>query len=119
MGKAIAVDGFEFEAERSDVSDIENLNYYLEKKFSKFDIKDYMSRRHPELFPRHIGLRSDESQGLKVVMWKYSYSSGYDAFEKGWDSNEAENKETYKADILKFYKDNDAFFYDFIKDRMV
>lgn len=119
MVKKIAIDGFEFEGIRSDVSDIDNLNYYLEKKFNKFDIKDYMSRRHPELSPRHIGLRSDDSIHLSVVVWEYAHSYGYDAFESGWNSNKAEEPEMFKADIMDFYKDNDEEFYNFIKDRII
>lgn len=75
MKRMINIDGFEFEATCSDVSDVENLNYFLEDKFNKFDVKNFMSGLHPELFPNHVGLLSDDNLMLRVVLWEKGYLS--------------------------------------------
>ena len=49
MKKLIVIDGYGFEGEYSGVSDVENLNYHLEKKLNRYDIKEFMSRRQPEI----------------------------------------------------------------------
>lgn len=119
MKKTITIDGFEFEGPYSDVTDVENLNYYLEKRFNKFDVKDFMSRRHPELFPRHVGLLSDDNLRLKVVVWDKGYLSAEGERENSWDSSASDNSAKYIADILEFYEKNDPEFFNFIKDRMI
>lgn len=118
----MSIDGFEFERESSIASDLENFNYFLSDKFNEFGIKDYISRRHPEIYPNHLGLQSDKEFNLMVVESEFShYSSGDGSFEQGWYSdklNHPEKIEAYKADILDYYRQNEPDFYDFIKNRI-
>ena len=114
----ITIDGYEFEKEYSNVPDRENLNYFLEKKFNDFYIKDFISRRHPELFPRHIGLYVDIDDTMSVAIWEYEHC-GFELSDHGWYCYRAKEPEKYVGDILEFYKDNDPDFYNFIKDRIV
>lgn len=115
MNYKIMIDGFEFDREYSDVSDIENLNYFLDKKFNQFDVKDYMARLHPELFPSHIGLQCDENLNLDVVRWKRGGLDPWGEYDNGWKCYGEKEPEKYLDDILSFYKDNDTLFYNFIK----
>ena len=118
----MSIDGFEFERESSIASDLENFNYFLSDKFNEFGIKDYISRRHPEIYPNHLGLQSDKDYNLEIVEWGFShFSSGDGSFERGWDAcrlNHPEKIEAYKADILDYYRQNEPDFYDFIKNRI-
>lgn len=115
---AITIDGFEFEGLYSDVSDIENLNYYLEKRFNRYDIKDYISRLHPELFPGHIGLQSDRDLRLSVVLWRKGSLDPWGEYDRGWSCSKVDNPEKYLNDILAFCKENDTPLYNFIKDKI-
>lgn len=118
----MSIDGFEFERESSIASDLENFNYFLSDKFNEFGIKDYISRRHPEIYPNHLGLQSDKDYNLEIAEWGFShFSSGDGSFERGWYSdklNHPEKIEAYKADILDYYRQNEPDFYDFIKTRI-
>lgn len=122
MKEKMCIDGFEFDRAYSSVSDQENLNYFLEEKFNKFGIKDYISGLHPEIYPNHLGLRSDDEFNLDIVEWEQShYSSGDGSFEKGWYAeklNISEKRKEYKAEILDYYRQNEPDFYNFIKDRI-
>lgn len=93
MKKIIKIDGYEFQGKYSDESDVQNLNIHLEKKFNDFYIKDFMSRRHPELFPGHIGLNSDDNFNLEVVIWEHGFLSPEGERENSWHC--------YKAKVLK------------------
>ncbi len=114
MKEKIMIDSFEFEHEYSDVSDIENLNYFLEKKFNRFDVKEYMSRLHPELYPSHIGLQCDKDLNLHVVRWKKGEFDPWGEYDNGWKSYVEKEPEKYLGDLLSFYQDNDISFYNFI-----
>jgi hypothetical protein len=114
MKNNIIIDGFEFEPLYSSVSDVENLNYFLEKMFNKFDIKDYISRRHPELFPHHIGLRCDDGMTLSIVCWEKNTLDACGEYDHGWRAFEVNDPEKYKQDILDYFKLNDTGFYNFI-----
>lgn len=118
MEKKIKIDNFEFEGRYSDVPDVENLNYFLESKFNKFDIKDYMSRRHPEIFPKHIGLWSNDNLRLKIVRWEKGGLDFCGEYDNSWRCFTEPNPEKYRDDILTFYKDKDLPFYNFIKDKI-
>ncbi|MEE0978984.1 MAG: hypothetical protein UH625_06215 [Muribaculaceae bacterium] len=115
----INIDGFEFEATCSDVSDVENLNYFLEDKFNKFDVKNFMSRLHPELFPNHVGLLSDDNLMLRVVLWGKSCISPEGERDDSWHGSALENSAKYIADILGFYERNEPVFFNFIKNRII
>lgn len=118
MKETLTIDGFSFEKTYKDVSDRENLNYFLEKKFNDFGIKEFMSMRHPSLFPGHIGLYVGMEGAMSVVIWEFNY----DAFEyadRGWECYRVREPERYVGDILEFYRKSDPDFYNFIKDRIV
>lgn len=118
MKETFTIDGFTFEKKYNDVSDRENLNYFLEKKFNDFYIKDFMSRRHPELFPGHIGLYVDLDGTMSVAIWEFNYDT-LEYADRGWDCYRVREPEKYIDDILEFYQKNDSDFYNFIKDRIV
>ena len=117
MGKII-IDGLEFDGRYSDVSDIENLNYFLEEKFNKFEIKNYMSRLHPELFPGFIGLHCNKDMSLSIVKFVRHTLNDWGEYDNGWSCCSLKEPEKYRDDILAFYKDNDICFYNFIKDKI-
>ena len=119
MKRMINIDGFEFEATCSDVSDVENLNHFLEDKFNKFDVKNFMSGLHPELFPNHVGLLSDDNLMLRVVLWEKGYLSLEGERDNSWQGSTLENSAKYIADILGFYEKNEPAFFYFIKNRIV
>lgn len=118
--KKVTIAGFEFEVSGiySGYTDVERLNTYLEKKFNKFDIKDFMSRRHPELFPTHIGLRSDDNICLRLVRYTRSGLDDCGEYNRGYDVSYGNNLEKYKADILEYYSDREPDFYRFISSRI-
>ncbi len=118
MGKKIIIDELEFDAEYSDVDDIENLNYFLEKIFNKYEIKDYISRRHPEIFPSHIGLVADADMKLHIVRWKKGNLDPWGEYDNGWSWFGEKNPENFINDILTFYKENNPSLYNFIKNRI-
>lgn len=119
MKRTINIDGFKFEGAYSDVSDVESLNYFLEEKFNKFDVKNFMSRLHPELFPNHVGLLSDDNLMLRVVLWGKSYFSSEGERDDSWHGTTLENSSKYIADILRFYEKKEPDFFNFIKNRII
>lgn len=123
MNEVVTIGGYEFpKASRyyvdEDAKDMEHLNIFLEKKFNKCDIKDFMSRRHPELFPGHVGLRSDHNLMLSVVIWKKSYLNPEGERDNSWYCSTSDNSANFIADILEFYEENDYDFFNFIKNRI-
>lgn len=124
MREKITIDGYEFpKASRynveADATETDHLNIFLEKQFGKFEIKDFMSRRHPDLFPGHIGLRSDDNHRLIVVVWKKGFLNDEGELENSWYCSRSKDPAKYIADILEFYKKNDFDFFNFIKDRII
>lgn len=118
QNETITIDGFEFPKLYSDVPDVENLNYYLEKRFHQFQIVDYLSQRHHDIFPGHIGLYSDNNFNLKIVKWERSSVDEFGENAPGWKRCPITEPDKYKADILAFYEANDPKFFNFIKDRI-
>lgn len=114
----IVIDGFEFPQKYNDVPDVENLNYYLESRFHDFNIIDFLSRRHLDIFPDHIGLQSDDKFNLHIMRWRRSTVDDWGEYAPGWYAHYDEDPAKYKADILEFYQANDPTFYNFIKDRI-
>lgn len=112
----VKISGFEFEVSAlySGDTDVERLNIYLEKKFNEFGIKEYMSRRHPELFPDHIGLQSDDNICLRLVRYTRSGLDDCGEYNRGYDVSYGNNLEKYKADLFEYYRDREPDFYHFI-----
>lgn len=118
MKDTITIDGFTFEKEYNNAPDEENLNYFLENKFNKYDIKEFMSKRHPELYPHHIGLIGRKDGMLSMVMWEYKHC-GSELSDHGWEYHDVKEPEKYIDDIMEFYSKNDPDFYNFIKNRLL
>ncbi len=119
MKKLIVIDGYGFEGEYSGVSDVENLNYHLEKKLNRYDIKEFMSRRHPELYPGHIGLHSDADKKLTIVLYKKGMLDCCGEYDHGWSVDMVDNPGKYIQDLFMFFEKNDPVFFNFIKDRII
>lgn len=117
MGKLkVIINGFEFEvgALYAGDTDIERLNTYLEEKFNKCGIKTYMSNRHPELFPDHIGLQADANLRLKLVRYTRSGLDDCGEYTQGYEVGSVNNLGKYKADLLEYFRDREPDFYRFI-----
>lgn len=114
----ISIEGFNFPKLYNDVPIEENLNYYLEKRFHEFKIVDFVSRRHPEIYPGHIGLRCSDDGSLYVVMWKHCTIDSFDEYAPGWYCYPVNNPGLYIPDILEFYLSEDKQFFNFISNRI-
>lgn len=113
----ITIDGFEFPKKHHSDSDIENLNHFLEGEFRNGAIRDYMSKRHMDLYPGHIGLWCKSDGKLCVVKWQHeTYCMG--EYQPHWASLEVNDPEKYKSDILEFYKTANPTLYRFISRRL-
>lgn len=116
--ETLTIDGYEFPKMYPAGSDLENLNRFLKGKLLEFRVQDFLSNRHPELMPKHIGLRSMEDFSLEVVAWEhYTYSDG--EYAPGWDCHAIKDAKVYKDEILEYYQSKDPAFYNFIKDRII
>lgn len=113
----LIIDGYEIPKKNPSWTDFDNFNAFLRSKLQDFYIQDFLSHRHPEIFPRHISMRSKEDYSLEVVFYlHHTFSDG--EYAPGWNCYAIKDSEVYKEDILEFYESADPEFYNFIKKRL-
>lgn len=92
----------------------EKLNRYIKDKFNNSELKSYLSQIYPDIYPKYVGLILDIDGKFKWGFWEYNHIyDGY--YEKGWNFDLSDKPLDYLEDILKFFKDKDTEFYNFLK----
>lgn len=93
----------------------DTVNEELEYIFNRTEIKGYISKIHPEIFPEHIGLRLDKRGNYYRGKWFYQHV--YDGnFEKGWNFRTITDTEIekYIPTLKTYYKDRNPPLYHFL-----
>lgn len=118
MTHTITVDGYEFECTAPAASLQENLNAHLEKAFRRADVRDYLSRRHPELYPAHLGLRADADLRLHAVRWTKGALDPWGEYDRSWACSPLPDPERYLPDILVYYATSSPALHTFILNHL-